>query len=84
MMEQHLYIAALLLICLLTTTAVLCPKYNDNLVQRIGLSMACIGAAARLAEIESLLEQTNHIRYFLTYGIAVFCLGTAYKVWRRK
>ena len=82
-MESVLYITALVVICLACTTAVLCSKYDDNLIQRVGLSMACIGAATRLAEIESLLEQTNHIRYFLTYGIAVFCLGTAFKVLRR-
>lgn len=81
MMENILYMASLALIALLSLVAVLHNSFNDNLVQRVGLSLACLGAMARFWHGLDGLELPAP-KYLFTYGIAIYGLGTAYKCWQ--
>lgn len=83
-MEHALYLIALVTVCALGTAAVLCRKYDDNIVQRTGIAMTCLAAVGRLFELDMMPEQNNHVRYLMVYGVAVYCVGTAYKVWSRE
>ena len=79
-----LYSASLVAIFVCCLAGTLSRKFDDNLLQRVGMSFTCIAVFARLSEVEILLEYNNHIRYLLTYGVAIYCIGTAYRAWRQK
>lgn len=83
MMEATVYSIALSIIALSCLAGVFSYKFDDNLLQRIGLSVACLGALLRLTELLDMFPDDTRARYLLTYGIAVFCLGTAWKFWRK-
>lgn len=79
--ENMLYIAALALIAMVSLAALYHPHFMDNTLQRIGLVAMCFGASVRLytgLQGEDLLS----LRYALTYGVAVYAMGTAVKFWR--
>lgn len=81
MLEQTSYIIALAVIATLSLAAIVHPRFLDNMLQRVGLVMTAFGALLRMytyAQGEDLLA----LRYILTYGIAVYALGTALKFWR--
>lgn len=83
MFETTIYVAALVTISITCLGAVLSHKFDDNLLQRIGLAMACMGATVRLLDLVNLVDANSNARYLLTYGVSVFCIGTAYKFWRK-
>lgn len=83
MLETVIYTLSLAVIVTACISAVLSPKFDDNLVQRIGLAVACIGATVRLLDTVDLLDASHHSRHLLTYGVSIFCIGTAYKFWKK-
>lgn len=83
MIETTIYVIALLIIGVTSLVAVFSPKFDDNLTQRVGLAVACIGATIRLLDMVDLIDANNNARFLMTYGVAVFCTGTAYKFWRK-
>ena len=83
MIETVIYSAALIIICITCISGVLYCKFDDNLLQRIGLALACMGAIVRLLDMVDLVDDSSNARYLLTYGVAVFCVGTTYKFWKK-
>lgn len=83
MAENIIYSAALLIIILASAAGVFSPRFDDNLVQRVGLATACLGAALRLLDLLDFLDANNNARYLMTYGFAIFSVGTAWKFWRK-
>lgn len=79
-MESILYMASLAIISLLSLVAVLHNSFNDNLVQRIGLTMVCLSTMVTLWQAFNCLDFYASKTLF-TYGIAVYAIGTAYKCW---
>lgn len=76
-----LYILALLIVALVCALGVLHPRYEDTLLQRIGMAVACLGAVAELAALWHGYDRINaHIT--TTLGAALFALGTVVKKWR--
>jgi hypothetical protein len=76
-----LYILALLIVALVCALGVLHPRYEDTLLQRIGMAVACLGAVAELAALWHGYDRINaHIT--TTTGAALFALGTVVKKWR--
>ncbi|MFN5348814.1 MAG: hypothetical protein ACK5A0_04655 [Polaromonas sp.] len=84
MIENTAYVTALGIIAACALLGVFSHKFDDNLLQRFGLSMACIGAVLRLTELVDQFPGDTRARYLLTYGIALFCVGTTWKFWRKK
>ena len=82
-MEPFIYGSSLVIIAVTCLLAVFVRKFDDNLVQRIGLSIACLGACLRMAELFEYLPDDTKARYLFTYGIAVFCMGAVWKIWRK-
>ena len=83
MTETIVYVTALSIIGITSLIAVFYPKYDDNLIQRLGLAMACMGATLRVLDMSDLVDANSNARYLLTYGVATFCLGAVYKFWRK-
>ena len=76
-----LYTLALLVVALVCALGVLHPRYEDTLLQRVGMAVACLGAVAELAALASGYDRINaHIT--TTLGAALFALGTVLKKWR--
>lgn len=78
---QPLYIVSLLVLAVLSLTAVYSHSFDDNLIQRFGLTFVCFGAVFRLWEMIGGLDLTGP-RYLMTYGCALFATGTALRFWR--
>ena len=83
MIEATVYVIALLIIGVTSAISVFYPKYDDNLIQRVGLSVTCMGATLRLLDMVDIVDSNNNARFLLTYGVAIFCLGAVYKFWRK-
>jgi len=76
-----LYTLALLIVAAVCALGVLHPRYEDTLLQRIGMAVACLGAMAELAALWHGYDRINaHIT--TTTGAALFALGTVLKKWR--
>ena len=82
-MEAILYNASLVIIAVTCLIGVFARAFVDNLVQRIGFSMACLGAVVRLLESISQSPNETAARYLFTYGVATYCIGTVFKLWRK-
>ena len=82
-MEPIIYAASLVAIVVTCVLAVFSRKFDDNLLQRIGLSITCLGACLRMAELFDYLPDDTKARYLFTYGVAVFCIGAVWKIWRK-
>ena len=83
MIESTVYSIALAIIALGCLAGVFCHKFDDNLIQRVGLSVVCLGACLRLTETFGIFPDDTKARYLFTYGVALYCLGTAWKFWRK-
>lgn len=76
-----LYTLALLTVAAICALGVFHPRYEDTLLQRIGMAVACLGAVAELAALWHGYDRINaHIT--TTLGAALFALGTVVKKWR--
>lgn len=82
---QSLYQALLFAIVAMTIWGVLCPHFEDNLLQRVGMSLVCMAAVLRLysefIELSSLIDLRS--RWLLSVGIFLYAVGTALDVHRR-
>lgn len=65
---------ALATIAVLALVGVLHPEFSDNLLQRVGLSAACMGSTLSLLSDSSCPERPVTI---LAVGVAVYAVGTA-------
>jgi hypothetical protein len=80
--SHYFFIPALLIIAAAALWAILDDKYADNLVQRIGLALSCFGSSIYAFLASFGLTDTKEPRLLLLYGVAMFAIGTFYKVWR--
>lgn len=83
MSDSYVYGTALTIIIFATIAGVFSRKFDDNLVQRFGLAVACLGAALRLLDLIEAIDANNNARYLLTYGYTIFSVGTVWKFWRK-
>ena len=82
-MEAFIYGLSLVIIGVSCVIGVLGKKFDDNLFQTIGLGICWLGASVRLYEVFGSFTNETNARYMFTYGIAIFCLGTIYKYWKK-
>lgn len=83
-MEAIIYAIALGVIAGTCLLGVLSRNFDDNLFQTVGLGIACLGASTRLYEVFGSFANETNARYLFTYGIAIMCIGTVWKFWRKK
>lgn len=76
-----LYTLALLIVAAVCALGVLHPRYEDTLLQRIGMAVACLGAVGELAALWHGYDRIN-ANITTTTGAALFALGTVLKKWR--
>lgn len=79
---DYLYLPGLLVIAIASLLAIYSQGYDDNLAQRIGLSMTCFGAVIRIYAMFHGQGDSDAPRLLLLYGVAFFALGTVWKHWR--
>lgn len=78
-METALTLWGLAVVSLLCILGALCPSYDDNLLQRLGL--ACIGvASAVLMEHVAKSGRVDPACALLTLGLVLFGAGVVVKV----
>lgn len=67
------------LVAVIAAFAVLNRCYDDNLLQRIGLSLICIGASVQVSDVLKIQNLNNNACLLLAYGLAIFGIGTIVK-----
>lgn len=82
-MAGIIYSIALLIVALVCAAGVLYHRYDDNLLQRIGMSVICIGAIGEIFS-KSLLASHTNAGLLLAIGLASFAVGSCwrYRPWR--
>lgn len=79
------YYVSLLIVAVVCAVAVLHHRYDDNLLQRIGMSLICIGA---IGEVFSSSRPVTHSNsgLLIAIGLACFALGSCWRhrPWRPK
>lgn len=80
-LEDILYIASLALIAAVSLAAIFHPRFEDNTLQRLGLVGMCFGAALRVVTYIQGSDLPG-LRYALTYGMAIYAMGTVLKFWK--
>lgn len=82
---ETLYPVFLFAIAALTACGVLCEHFEDNLLQRIGMSSVCMAAVLRLyAEFVHLSDITDErSRLLLSIGVLCYAVGTVLDVHRK-
>lgn len=83
MIMMLLYGIALAIIAFSCVLAVFNSHFKDNLPQRAGLSMTCLGSCVRILELFDQIPDNTNVKYLFTFGVATYCAGTAYKLWRK-
>lgn len=68
-----------LVVAVIAAFAVLNRCYDDNLLQRIGLSLICIGASVQVSDVLSVRNLNPNACILLVYGLAIFGIGTIVK-----
>jgi hypothetical protein len=63
--------------CLL---GVISNKFNDNIMQRIGMGLLCIASLARADTLWNKMPEMSLLRSWIHIGIFFFAFGTWYKV----
>lgn len=67
----------LLIIIALSLVATLHPDFHDNFLQRIGLSLVCLGAVAKLSSVVTGYGNPEAQDMALLWGMASYGIGTA-------
>ena len=73
-----IYSASLVIVAIVCALAVLYHRYDDNLLQRVGMSVICLGA---IGEIFSGSTPSAHSNsgLLLVFGLACFALGSCWR-----
>jgi len=77
----YLYMPGLIIVAVFSLWAILCTKFHDNLIQRIGLSMLCFGASIRIYTAWIDLNDLDGPRLLMVNGLAIYAIGTAWRIW---
>ena len=82
---ETLYPVFLFAIAAMTAWGVLCEHFEDNLLQRVGMSLVCMAAVLRLYNEFVYMSDITDVRsrWLLSIGILSYAIGTALKVHRR-
>lgn len=76
-----MYTIPLLIIIALSLVATLHPDFHDNFLQRIGLSLVCLGAVAKLHSVVTGCSTPEaHDDMALLWGMASYGIGTVKKL----
>jgi threonine/homoserine efflux transporter RhtA len=79
MLDGLVSIVALSIVGGLCVVGVFHPRFNDNFVQRVGLSMLGIWCILRIyVKVETM--DTEPVHLFLHIGLALYAISTAYKL----
>jgi hypothetical protein len=83
---QALVLLPYALVAAIAAAAVLHHGFEDNLIQRVGLSGICTGAALKVATLLQSSQDPNQSCTVLAYGVAIYGVGTVIKFhyWRRR
>lgn len=73
-------IAPFAVVAVLAVAAVLSHQFRDNLLQRVGLSGICLGAALSAYVMWRGEPPATNTFVLLAYGVAVYGVGTFLKV----
>lgn len=81
-MQPILYAVCVGIVLAVCVLGVLHPRYEDNLIQRIGLSVGALGSMAELwfFVFERFVPDAADLLF--AGGVALFCIGTVIKKWR--
>lgn len=77
---QTLHTLPFVAIAILALVAVLCPYFDDNFVQRVGLSITGVGAAIVAWVLTRGCPASENAMVMLAYGVLTYGAGTALKV----
>lgn len=75
---QTVYCLSLAAIAAICAVAVLHPRYQDNLGQRIGMAITCIASVAEIWAATQSPERMNATALFAA-GVALFAASTVWK-----
>jgi hypothetical protein len=75
---EWLYCAALLITAVVAAVGALHPRYEDTLLQHIGMALTCTGAMAEIYLTYRGMERMHGATLFAV-GVALFALGTFLK-----
>lgn len=78
-----LYIAELTIVAFICLLGVLHPRYEDNLLQRVGMACTCIGCMAQILILWRDHEGANALTVTMA-GVSAFAIGTVWKKWRQR
>ena len=76
-----LYILSLIVVAVLTVVGLWCKSFQDNLLQTFGMAAVCAGCVIRLGCM-AIHQPVEATRYMVMYGLALYGLGTAWKVYK--
>lgn len=79
---NELYVASVMVIAALSVVAVLTSRFDDNLTQRMGLFVICLGSAGVLFTSWRDGFAAENSRVVMTFGVALFGAGSALKAWK--
>ena len=77
---EHVYIAAVGMLVLLAICGALSPLFQDNLTQRIALSLVALGGTGEFACYLQPACHSPNARALLAVGLALYGLGTFMKI----
>lgn len=77
-------LAPFLIVATLAVAAVLSHLFEDNLLQRIGLSATFFGAALSAWALAKGAPESFNSFVLMAYGLAIYGAGTTKKVWMNK
>lgn len=75
---QTVYCLSLVAIAVVCAVAVLHPRYEDNLGQRVGMATTCIASVAEIWATTQSPERMNATALFAA-GVALFATATVWK-----
>lgn len=81
-MSEAFNLFALTVVAVLALCGIWSRELDDNLIQRVGLAVLCFGASMRLFTL-LLGEDLPMTRFAVTYGAAIFAVGTAWRILRK-
>ena len=81
-MSEAFNLFALTIVAVLALCGIWSRELDDNLLQRVGLAVVCFGASMRLFTL-MLGDDLPATRFAVTYGAAIFAIGTAWRILRK-
>ena len=77
-MAEAVHVFSLGVIALACALGVLHPRYQDNILQRTGMGIACVGASS-VVYLGGCNEHSQNAQILFSIGVACFAAGTVWK-----